>query len=132
MTTGFPTLPWRGGKHLVGPIVYFRNQAIPVERTPPRDTVDGNRWASCTSHHLACDCREAELNEQINELRAERNLVRNALLAATADHPTFVETRAGQRRRDLECRCDGCVAIRQIGAAHGLSFYENTIKLGEM
>ena len=127
--SGFRTLPYRFGKEIVGPVVNFRNQAIPVDRTPPRDTCDGNRWASCTEHHLACDCREAELNEQINELRGEYRLLANALRTAIADHPTFVETRAGIRRRDLECRCDGCVAARRIATNFTLPFYENTITL---
>lgn len=126
---GFQTLPYRPGKELVGPIVYFRNQAIPVDRTPPRDTIDGNRWSLCTEHHLACDCREAELNEQINELRSEYRELAQALRSAIADHPTFVETRAGNRRRDLECRCGGCKVARRIATNFTLSFYENTVTL---
>lgn len=127
--SGFRTLPYRFGKELVGPIVHFRNQAIPVDRTPPRNTVDGNRWSACTEHHLACDCREAELNEQIQELRSEYRELAAALRSAIVDHPTFVETRAGVRQRDLECRCDGCIVARRIATNFTLSFYENTITL---
>lgn len=37
---------------------------------PPRNTSD-IRHQLCTHHHLACDCREAELGEQISELRSD-------------------------------------------------------------
>lgn len=112
---GFKTPPWCPGREIVGPIVYFRNQyAVPVDRTPPRDTIDGDRWAQCTDHHLACDCREAELGEEIRELRGELRLIEDRIAGAVDGHPTIVETRGGGRRRDLECRCLGCDITRAL------------------
>ncbi|WFN94140.1 hypothetical protein [Gordonia sihwensis] len=128
---GYRTPPWRPGRELVGPVVYFRNQyAVPVDRTPPRDTVDGDRWAQCTDHHLACDCREAELGEQLRELRSELDLIKHRLTAATEGHPTFVEERYGsQRRRDLECQCTGCSVTRALAHTAAVRLYDNTIQI---
>lgn len=126
---GFRTMPYVS-RALVGPIVHFRHEAVPVERTPPRNTVDGDRWAQCTDHHLACDCREAELNEQIQELRGELRLIQNRLAAATEGHPTFVEERySHQRRRDLECRCIACHVARALESTSAFRLYDNTIQI---
>jgi hypothetical protein len=36
---------------------------------PPINTVDP-RYRACTDHHVGCDCREADLREEIVELKA--------------------------------------------------------------
>ncbi len=118
---------------LVGPLVSFRGQAVAVTSSPPRDTTDP-RWRQCTEHRLACDCREAELNEELSELRAERREIADVLAQAIHGHPTFVYVGGsfayqGQRRRDLECRCLGCVLARRMRDAPGVwsAFHDNEI-----
>ena len=121
----------RFSQEVVGPIVRFRGRNVPVtvERMPPTNTMDGGRWANCTRHHLACDCREAEHNEDMHEMRMEMRAINDALVQATHGHPTFVELRnTGERRRDLECKCAGCDVIRRLDRT-GLRFYENTVTL---
>lgn len=120
-----------GRYSLVGPLVTFRGQhRIPVAQTPPRDTTDGDRWRKCTDHHLACDCREAEQNENLNELRMERRAIQNVLKQVTFGHPTYVEQgRFGARRSDLECKCVGCDLIRRLETNVGYTFHENTVTL---
>lgn len=116
---------------LVGPMVPFRQQMVAVTSSPPRDTRDP-RWRQCTAHHLACDCREAEKNEQIDEMRAELRIVRQALAAAIVGHPTFVYVDSGpysqshRRRRDIECKCIGCDLARRM-KNEGTYFYENVV-----
>jgi len=97
---------------LVGPIAYFRGQPVAVNGSPPRDTTDP-RYGRCTDHRLACDCREAELSEQITENRFARNELRDHLEAAIVDHPTRVIL-DGYPRPDLDCRCQGCVFARAL------------------
>lgn len=114
---------------LIGPLVRFRGHQIPVDRTPPRNTVDGDRWRNCTDHHLACDCREAEQNENLNEMRGEMRLIKDVLAQATVGHPTFVEVRQyGSRRRDLECQCIACDLIRRLERT-SVHVYDNTVVL---
>lgn len=79
----------------------------------PVDTRDP-RYAACTDHHIACDCREAELAEQISELRGEYSLLRNAIDTVLAGHPTTAdgEDRYGQPIKP--CQCTGCQIARAI------------------
>ena len=124
---------------LVGPMVPFRGQMVAVTSSPPRDTGDP-RWRQCTDHRLACDCREAEQNEQISEMRSERRDIEEAIAQAIHGHPTWVYISAGtggygyqygdtrQRRRDLECRCLGCdLARRMCSTSVRSSFFDNEI-----
>jgi hypothetical protein len=55
---------------IVGPLptITFRDGARQAY-SPPRDTCD-NRYAACTDHHPACDCREALFAEDRQEHRA--------------------------------------------------------------
>ncbi|WP_280452274.1 hypothetical protein [Nocardia cyriacigeorgica] len=96
---------------LVGPLVRFRGEQVAVTSSPPRDTRDP-RYLSCTDHRLACDCREAELAEQLTDYRLEFEQMRDLFDALTESHPTRVEV-DGVRRADLECRCPLCVFGRQ-------------------
>lgn len=77
---------------LVGPLptVQFRGGAR-VVADPPRSTLD-LRWVACSDHHTACDCREAELNEQLSECRAEAEIDRRTDEAVTAVLRIHTET----------------------------------------
>jgi hypothetical protein len=102
----------RPSRELVGPVEWFRGQPVAVTSSPPDNTLDP-RYDACTDHHLACDCREAQLSEDMRELRDERWRLRQRLGTALADHPTRVYVN-GHRRADLECRCLGCDLARSI------------------
>ncbi|AVP71306.1 hypothetical protein [Prescottella equi] len=110
-----PHMPRKGT--LVGPVLRFRGQPVAVDRSAPQDTSDP-RWNNCTDHHLACDCREAEQNEALNELRSEWRTLRAVLEAQLAGHPTEVYV-DGDRRTDLDCKCQLCGFAR---AAHVVPF----------
>lgn len=71
----------------------------------PKNTLDP-RVEQCTNHHVACDCREAVLAEDINEIRSEYQLVRNAINRVLAGHPTTGDTDA------TSCQCTGCQIAR--------------------
>lgn len=43
--------------------------------TPPVNTLDP-RYAACTTHRVGCDCREADLREDIADLRIDYGLLR--------------------------------------------------------
>lgn len=43
---------------------------VDISQPLPKHTMDP-RYRRCVSHHLACDCREAEMAEQIHELTVE-------------------------------------------------------------
>jgi hypothetical protein len=89
----------------------------------PRDTMDP-RYATCTDHRVACDCREAEMAEQLGEHRAEWKLLRDAARRALVGHQ--VHPPAGltewERRSFPLCLCSGCVIAREtynlLGADH--------------
>ncbi|OMC00337.1 hypothetical protein A5733_04295 [Mycobacterium sp. NS-7484] len=98
---------------LVGPLVRFRGQSVAITSSPPSNTLDP-RYLSCTNHHLACDCREAEKNEQIAEYRGQYWHMRELFDALTDGHPTRVYV-SGERRSDLECQCPLCAFGRQAG-----------------
>lgn len=72
----------------------------------PRNTLDP-RYRTCRDHHVACDCREAELAEQINELRMELRDVREAIDAVLVGHLT--DNYVGQ----TPCQCTGCQIARR-------------------
>ena len=42
---------------------------------PPINTLD-QRYAACTDHHVGCDCREADLREDIVDIRADYERLR--------------------------------------------------------
>lgn len=87
----------------------FRD-GTPFPYKPPRDTCDRELWSRCQVHHLGCDCREAEQNEQINELRYELKMWQEACARILAGHPTSLWTRDGMR--EVGCQCTGCEIAR--------------------
>lgn len=107
-------------KALVGPVkvVYFRGgPGGPFEATGqviydvPRNTLD-QRYGTCVDHHVACDCREAELNESISELHADYRAMYRAIQRAIRGHSA--ET----------CQCGACGIARELHLTH-LSWIED-------
>lgn len=79
----------------------------------PRNTCDP-RYRQCTDHHVACDCREAELNEQLEEHRGEWRYLQDAARSALAGHQ--VDHPSGDRHGFTQlCLCSGCVIQRATG-----------------
>jgi hypothetical protein len=112
---------------LVGPVPTIRFRAASRYESPrqqyvvPTNTLDP-RWKACTDHHPGCDCREAELNEQIAELRAEEQALAKTVAQVLRGHPTWAyetDPRTG-REFDVSCQCTGCQIAR---AAHLRLFY---------
>jgi hypothetical protein len=118
------------GKELVGPVVWFRGDREPgetrarvpvvVDQAPPADTRDP-RYLTCVDHHLACDCREAELAEDIHEWRASFRQAQAVAGEVCAGHPTWPEYytldfsrgRADYVQSEDCCQCTGCQIIRK-------------------
>lgn len=99
---------------VVGPVdvVRFRDGSV-ASYAVPSNTLDP-RWEKCTDHRQACDCREAELSEQIAELRAELGAVRKAARHVLAGHPTYAwEDAPDGGHRDVGCACTGCQIVRE-------------------
>lgn len=125
------------GKALVGPLPTIRFQSgARAERhayAVPRDTMDP-RYIRCADHHPACDCREAELSEQLGEYRSGQTAMRHAaarLLVGHRLHDYGDDVRGkfprGQGRQEigaemwwryisgdgpLACQCTGCQIVR--------------------
>lgn len=95
------------------PVVLFRGGPnglkVPAaaEYEPPVNTVDP-RYAACTDHHVACDCREAEFAEERREQRMEREAMRAAFDEILAGH----ETRNWNDGKSPGCMCTGCQLAR--------------------
>lgn len=71
---------------LVGPMptITFRDKSQQAYK-PPSDTMDP-RYAVCTDHHPACDCREAERSEDRNEHKAAMDDAKK-IIARLVDAP---------------------------------------------
>lgn len=92
---------------LVGPVPVLRFwDGTTVVYTPPRNTLDP-RFAVCSEHRPACDCREAEWAEQRAEWRAaahEARQLEQALEAIGKLHRSSLPMYGG--RVCTECRSD--------------------------
>jgi hypothetical protein len=108
-----------------GPVVLFRGSSGPLRRVPvavdqppPTDTCDP-RYVACVDHRLACDCREAELGEEVHEWRANFTQAQAVAQEICAAHPTWPDyydrTDAGYAYEPSEacCQCTGCQIIRK-------------------
>lgn len=111
-----------------GPVVLFRGERRPghltprvpvaVDHAPPTDTRDP-RYAACTDHHTACDCREAELGEEVHEWRANFTQAQAAAREICEGHPTwpdYYDHIAGSPDyvpSEACCQCTGCQIIRK-------------------
>lgn len=100
---------------VVGPlregVIYFGGglswtNRIAYPYTPPTDTLDP-RYAACTDHRPACDCREAEHAEELKEVRAELKTIREAIDSILAGHLTNTYEQA-----ITPCMCTGCQIAR--------------------
>jgi hypothetical protein len=108
-------------KELVGPVPTVRFHGGPwrgfdrdypkVAYVVPRDTCDP-RYGACTDHHVACDCREAEMAENLNEYRYELKAQREAFDTILAGHPTWQYSSDGKRLTG--CMCTGCQFARAL------------------
>jgi hypothetical protein len=115
----------RGGVNteLVGPLPLIRFSDNSVQAyTPPRNTGD-IRYAVCTDHHPACDCREAHLAEDISEYRTMFRELERAILDAIKGHQTYAysgESDAGQIVEDTfgQCKCPVCAIARAAHIGH--------------
>jgi hypothetical protein len=88
---------------VVGPLftIGFQDGAR-LAYTPPTNTLD-NRYAACTDHHPACDCREAEWSESMRERKAEDQMMREAFDRILTGHPAYGRS---------ACMCTGCQIAR--------------------
>lgn len=91
---------------LVGPLPVLRFwDGTTIVYTPPRDSLDV-RFAACTDHRPACDCREAEWAEQRAEWRAastEHRQVEQAVEAVGKLHRSVSQRPFGSGRMCGEC-----------------------------
>lgn len=67
----------------------------------PTNTLDP-RYTACTDHHVACDCREAEHAEEMQEWAYARREIQGAIDSVLQGH------------RIDECMCTGCQIARSI------------------
>lgn len=99
---------------LVGPLPTIRFQdGTRIAYTPPPHTLD-IRYAVCTDHHPACDCREAELAENAGELRGELDGIKAAFATELQDHATWPAWTGDPDASFNVCSCTGCLIARRI------------------
>jgi hypothetical protein len=106
---------------LVGPVpvVYFHGgparfdtprSALPkAAYVPPQNTLDP-RYAACTHHRVACDCREAEMAEDRHEFWLAQKQLAEVAGQILAGHPT-----RGSVAGAKSCMCTGCQIVRAAG-----------------
>lgn len=97
------TVTFRGGPRLAP------DQS--VNYSIPRDTCDP-RYRLCIDHHVACDCREAEMAEDRNEWRHARKEQQEAFDQILAGHPTRIWSDEGNTM--VGCQCTGCQLARAL------------------
>jgi hypothetical protein len=104
---------------LVGPLPVVRFRGGPgrwddpdppkVAYSPPRDTTDP-RFAECTDHRVACDCREALWAEDRQEWAYARREAQEAVDDLLAGHPTWSD----DGNTFTGCMCTGCQLARAL------------------
>lgn len=102
------TITFRGGG-----IRYDDPNPPSADYDPPVNTLDP-RYAACTAHHVACDCREAEFAEHRAEERKHYDELFKICERLLTDHPTEPNDDGSGG-----CMCTGCQIVR---AAH-LPYY---------
>jgi hypothetical protein len=97
---------------LVGPLptIHFQD-GTRLAYQPPRNTLD-NRYAACTDHHPACDCREASMAEARQEMLAEQRAAVEAAREVLRGHATFAYLPNGETDYARRCQCTGCQIAR--------------------
>jgi hypothetical protein len=87
--------------------------------TPPSSTVDP-RYEACTEHRVGCDCREADLREDIVDIRADYTVLKAAVERVVGDHPTYLEPEPSPNNTGASykekpgCQCTGCQIVRLV------------------
>lgn len=105
---------------LVGPLRPVRYTTGPTQwHDLPRNTLD-IRYSACGNHHLACDCREAMLAEDIGEYRAMYRDLEQAIIDAIKGHQTWAYTTVGEYGTTVDdefaqCKCPVCEIARTCG-----------------
>lgn len=97
---------------LVGPLrrVYY-NGGVRGTYDLPKSTFD-LRFTACADHHLACDCREADIAEAWAEHRDEINILYNAILDAIKGHNTYALDQFAM------CKCPACGIARKANVGY--------------
>ncbi|MEV1167397.1 hypothetical protein [Nonomuraea sp. NPDC049784] len=96
----------------------------------PKSSLDP-RWRACADHHRACDCREAELAEEIHELRWDRDHMLRMLREELAGHATWAYSDDDERDLIAECKCTGCKIARRIYQSIGGEIVTRTSRRGD-
>jgi len=107
-----PTVRFYGG-----PGGHQQHSEVVVTRPLPANTMD-LRFAACTVHRTACDCREAIHAEDLAELRSELTAVRTALTEAVGRHAVRVYDEQGEHSALLSCHCPVCQLVRDHHLEH--------------
>jgi hypothetical protein len=90
-----------------------------ADYTPPVNTLDP-RYAACTDHRVGCDCREADLREDIVDIRADYAILKAAVERVVGNHPTYLPpapnpTNTGDAYKETPgCQCTGCQIVRLV------------------
>ena len=101
-------------REVVGPLstISFRDGTRQAY-TVPRNTMDP-RYPLCANHHPACDCREAELAENLAEYRGMLKSAEEAAKDILAGHATWAYEQAPDGTdRLVGCMCTGCQIVRR-------------------
>lgn len=102
------------GRELVGPVptIRFHDGQTQIDYAP-RNTLD-IRYKACTAHRLACNCREAEMREQIQELRNELRTIEEAAVRILAGHSALAwrKDEITSEEQAVHCMCTGCQIAR--------------------
>jgi len=104
---------------VVGPVrpIHFGSLrgGVDITYTPPGNTLDP-RYAACSDHHVACDCREALWSENQNEWRMETDHQREVFDRFIGTHSTEISGSPNRftGEKDRPCQCTGCQIYRAI------------------
>ena len=104
---------------VVGPLrrVWFNDgMTNPRYYDLPKNTLDP-RYEACADHHPACDCREATIAENHDELVAENRAMYKAICDAIDGHNTYPAAE-GQRDDFAMCKCAACGIARAAMAGY--------------
>lgn len=100
---------------VVGPLrrVWFNDgMTNPRYYDLPKNTLDP-RYEACADHHPACDCREATIAENHDELVSENRSMYRAILAAIKGHMTYAADAHGMPDEFAMCKCPACGIARK-------------------
>jgi len=78
----------------------------------PKSTLDP-RYETCADHHPACDCREATIAENHDELLSENRAMYRAIREAVKGHMTYAADAYGMPDEFAMCKCAACGIARK-------------------